>query len=151
MKKSLYLFLGAVFVASVVWAARYPLDAETWLGTGAKQKIVQFAIRTASAGASAAFVPGVDNTNALGTSSLRFSNVFSELGNFEGPITGAAGMAVIVSTAPRTAAAVASLYSAYTIPAGTVYYNSTSGVMCVSSGTVQTSITVSTGTGACPS
>jgi hypothetical protein len=97
------------------------------------------------------FIPTTTNDTSLGTSSLRWANGYYTLINSAGPITASAGVGVIVSTAPRTAVAVAALYSAYTIPAGTVFYNSTNSVLCVSSGTVQTSIVVSTGTGACPS
>lgn len=145
MKKNLYLFLGAVFVASVVWAARYPLYHDRWLGTGTKNATEQFSIQTPSAGASAIFVPGVTNTNALGTTALRFSNVFSILGNFSGPITASGGVGVVQSTAPRTSVTtVATLYATYTIPAGTVFLNTTNNFLCHSTGTVQTSIVQST-------
>ena len=144
------LLAGLLAVAAYVYAAAYPYYHSRWLGMGSKQNTEQFSIQTPSSGASAILVPGVTNTNALGTTALRFSNVFSTLLNSAGPITGGAGFAVIVSTAPRTANAVAALYTAYTIPAGTQFFDSTSNVTCISSGTVQTSITVSTGTGACP-
>jgi hypothetical protein len=137
---------GAAFAIG----STFPYYHQRWLGTGTTRNTEQFSIQTPSAGAAAIFVPGTTNTNALGSSSLRFSNVYTTALNTSGPITAGAGQAVIVSTSPRGALAVASLYSSYTIPAGTVFFNSTSNVLCVSSGTAQTSITVSTGTGACP-
>lgn len=152
MNKKLFLFLGALAVGAFGWAiGTYPYYHHQWFGTNSYRNTHAFTIQTPSEGAAPIFAPGTTNLNALGSTSLRFSNVLSVLGNFSGPITATAGLGIVVSTAPRTAVGVAALYSSFTIPAGTQFYNSTSGVTCISSGTVQTSITVSTGTGACPS
>ncbi len=127
-----------------------------WLGKGSRRNTREFSITSGSSIGAANFVPGTDNTNALGTSSLRFSNVFSTLLNISGaatlsstlavtgPITASAGVGVINSTAPRTAAAITTLYGTYTIPAGTVFLNTTNTFLCHSTGTVQTSIVQST-------
>lgn len=149
MKKWLFTGFIALACAVIVYAATGTIV--TWTGMGSRRNTVEFTIESASIGSAAAFLPGTDNTNALGSASKRFSNIYAAAATIDSPITATASLTVVRSTAPRTAVGVAALYAAYTIPAGTLFIDSTNNVLCMSSGTAQTSITVSTGTGACPS
>ena len=80
MKRKLFsvavagLLFGAI-IGPLVAGVGYPVIVSSWLGDGAKRNTVQYQIRIPSSGSSAQFVPGTDNTNPLGTSSLRFSDV----------------------------------------------------------------------------
>jgi hypothetical protein len=71
------MFMLVGFAGYVIGANIYPYYHGRWMGTGTKQNVEQFSINTPSAGASAIFSPGVDNTNALGTSALRFSAIYA--------------------------------------------------------------------------
>lgn len=85
--KSYGITAAALLVAvgiGIAAGTQYPYHHSRWFGLGSKQNTEQFSINTPSAGASAVFTPGVTNTNALGSSSLRFSNIFSVLGSFSG-------------------------------------------------------------------
>ena len=144
-----YVVFAFMLMAVTVFADS--VRRNTIMGTAARRNTVEWDFVEPSAGSAMNLVPGTDNTNSIGTSSLRIKDFRAVTATFTGPITANAGVSLFTSTAPRTAVGVAALYSAYTLPAGTVFYNSTSGVLCVSSSTAQSSITVSTGTGACPS
>jgi hypothetical protein len=132
--------VGNLLAPAIVHAAQEIGLITGWFGKGSRNNTYQFKITSGNSIGAANLVPGTDNTNALGTSSLRFSNVYGVLGNFSGPITSSAGASVVTSSAPRTAAAVAALYSAYTIPAGTPFLDTTLNVFSVSTGTAQTTI-----------
>ncbi len=156
--KVLGLLAGLLGVAALAIGAgtQYPYFHARWFGMGSKNNTEQFSINTPSAGASAVLTPGVTNTNALGSSSLRFSNVFTTLLNASGAITagssltaagtvvGNGGFTVFNSTAPRTATDVASIYTTYSPSTGTWFYNSTDKGMCYSTGTTQVTIAAAT-------
>lgn len=87
---------GALFAAI---NSGFPYANQTWQGYGNKRNIVQFTIRALTEGASSDLVPGVTNTNALGSTSLRFSGVYSVLLNATGNFTLGAAAAFITSPA----------------------------------------------------
>lgn len=86
MKKLSLFVAGLLGVVALAWAG-YPYYAQTWNGTGTRRNTVEFSIQTPSAGAAAIFAPGTTDTNALGSTSLRFSNVFTTLLNVSGATT----------------------------------------------------------------
>jgi hypothetical protein len=81
------LLLGVV----VVWAASG--DIEIWTGMGSRRNTVEFKIATPTIGSPSVFVPGTNNANALGTTALRFSNIYTTLLNVSGLITASTGLA----------------------------------------------------------
>lgn len=105
--KALGLLAGVLGLAGIICAAgtQYPYFHTRWLGMGALRNTEQFSINTPSAGASAIFSPGTNNTNALGSSSLRFSNVYTTLMNVSGAMTvsGAGSLAGITNSGTRIA------------------------------------------------
>ena len=145
MKRSLLFGIGiallglGVLFGDTTWDTLWRIT-----GSGSRRNTVEFAITAPAVGSAASFLPGATNANSIGSTSLRVLKLWT------GTIDAAGGVAMLVSTAPRTAVGVTSVYSTYSPPAGTLFYDSTDGVLCISSGTLQTSITVSTGTGPCP-
>ena len=74
--KKIYLAGLAVFMAgSLVYGAQKLL---TVTGNGARRNTVEFEFQTSSEGSAADFVPGTDNTNSLGTSSLAWDDIQTE-------------------------------------------------------------------------
>lgn len=101
MKKNILTILALFGLSAVAFAvgSTFPYYHHRWLGTGTTRNTEQFSIQTPSAGASAIFVPGVTDTNALGSTALRFSNVYSVLGNYSGAVTfGGGSYAVVPAT-----------------------------------------------------
>ena len=162
MKKKSFLFgLGAIcLLGSIAFAltnSGWPYASSIWFGLGPKRNIVQFALGAVAAGGNSGFYPGVTNTNPLGSSSLRFSNVYTTLLNVSGAATLSGSttqtgsltvtgltttnglLQLTVSTAPRTATAVGLL----TISTGTVIYNLTDNGICVATATNQASFVAS--------
>jgi hypothetical protein len=92
MKKKSFLFgLGVIcLLGSIAFAltnSGWPYASQIWPGVGSKRNIVQFALGAVAAGGNSGFYPGVTNTNPLGSSSLRFSNVYTTLLNVSGAST----------------------------------------------------------------
>jgi hypothetical protein len=165
-KKSFLAGLAAICVfGSVAFAltnSGWPYASQIWPGVGPKRNIVQFALGAAAAGGNSGFYPGVTNTNPLGSSSLRFSNVYTTLLNVSGAVTLAGaisgattitaagpviangGVTIYNSTAPRTATAMASIYTTYSPGTGTLFFNSTDNGICISTGLTQTTIAAAT-------
>ena len=145
MKKK-WAFLGGLALASLI--AGFSLAAvfneagfiTGWWGKGSRNNTMQFAITSGASIGAANFVPGVDNTNALGTSALKFSDVQTYDLSVSDHLTVGGLLQLTVSTAPRTANAVAAM----TIAPGTVIYNSTDLGLCHSTGSVQSSFVAST-------
>lgn len=83
--RGLMLLLGVAVTVGVLYSADG--DIHTWTGKGSRRSNVEFKITSGSSLGVANLVPGATNTNALGTSSLRFSNIYSVLGDFSGAFT----------------------------------------------------------------
>lgn len=91
-KKTIGLVFGLVVgVAALIWAYPYPNIHWTGYGEGSN-RTAGFRIQTPSAGSVPVFVPTANNTFALGTTALRFSNVFTTLMNVSGAITASGGI-----------------------------------------------------------
>lgn len=146
-------FVPAFFMlglaVGVFGANQFPYFAQRWEGTGSRYKTTEFYIGTPSAGSACIFAPGATNTNDLGSSSLRFRNIYGVGLNTSGNTTlGDAATDVVtltgltqlqVSTGPRT--------NVTPTAAGQLIFNSTGVELCVSSGTTITSwVRVSSGT-----
>ena len=104
-KKLIYILAGILGLSAVAFAAinsGFPYAVAQWPGFGPKRGIVQFAITGTSNTSSANFVPGVTNTNALGTSSLRFSNVYTTALDISGTATLTGLFTQRSNAAPRT-------------------------------------------------
>ncbi len=142
-------YVPACFIVGLAIGAyaanQFPYYAQKWEGTGSRYKTTEFYIGTPSSGAAAIFAPGTTNVNALGSTSLRFSNVYTTLLNTSGAATlsGAVTatsatnvLGVYISTAPRSSVTVAAL----TFSTGTFFYNSTTNSLCYSTATTQTSV-----------
>lgn len=85
-KSKVWSVVGVVLaVATLAWAGTVYIH--TWTGSGSRRNTVEFAIAASAPGSAAAFLPGTTNTNALGSSSLRFSNVYTTLLNVSGATT----------------------------------------------------------------
>lgn len=93
-KKTLLSVAGLMAVAVLGFAAgtQYPYYIAPFRGMGARNNTLEFAVQVPSAGAAAIFAPGTTNTNALGSTALRFSNVFTTLLNASGAITASGGI-----------------------------------------------------------
>lgn len=150
MKRSkvLGLLAGILGLAGMLYAAgtQYPYFHMRYMGMGSKNNTEQFSINTPSAGASAVFTPGVTNTNALGSTSLRFSNVFTTLLNTSGAATiGGAATVTGVLTVGSMASTLGIVVATQTIAAaGTVAADACGSFKRISSAGVVTSSTTDT-------
>lgn len=109
------LFLGIVALG---WASlSYPFQHWRAFGTGSTRDTVQFEIVTLAVGGSAVLRPGTDNANALGTSSLRFSDVQTYNATIAGNTTlgDATGDTVTVNGDPTFANTSRSAYTPNTV------------------------------------
>lgn len=77
--------LVLALIAVTAWAGSVYIH--TWTGSGSRRNTVEFSIAASAPGSAASFLPGTTNTNALGSSSLRFSNVYTTLLNVSGAST----------------------------------------------------------------
>lgn len=100
--KALGLLAGLLGLAGILYAAgtQYPYFIAPFRGMGSRNNTVEFAVQVPSAGAAAIFAPGTTNTNALGSTSLRFSNVFTQLLNVAGTATVAVSSNTTSTTTP---------------------------------------------------
>lgn len=144
-KKSGFLAaaLGVVLGVSLAYAATYPYLIAPYRGMGARHNTLEFAIQVPSAGAAAIFAPGTTNTNALGSTLLRFSNVFTTLLNVSGLATFSGGLTVSqanvsvqLSTAPRTSTTL--VYGS----TGTLVFNTTDNYLVISTSSNQASFVI---------
>ena len=143
MKKKILIGLGVLAFAATIFAAvnsGFPFASQQWPGYGPKRNIVQFVITAASNGASSDLLPGVTGTNSLGTSVLRFLNIFTTNINVSGTSTltgtvtaGRVNFGVQLSTAPRTSSTL--VFNS----TGTIAFDTTDGYLCVSTGSAQSS------------
>lgn len=93
--------LAAIFgVVAVAFAANYPYYLQRWTGMGSRNNTTEFSIQVPSSGAAAILAPGTTNTNALGSSSLVFSNVYSQLLTVGGTATVAVSSNTTSTTTP---------------------------------------------------
>jgi len=74
--KDYYITVLAVLGLTVL-AFATSVDIHTWTGAGSRSNTVEFKIQEATVGSAADFIPGTDNANSLGTSSLRFDDIQS--------------------------------------------------------------------------
>lgn len=80
MKKNIkaYLLSGLFIAASVISYVYAQQKVWTMTGNGARRNTVEFEIQTQTVGTAADLVPGTDNTNSLGTSSLAWDDIQTE-------------------------------------------------------------------------
>lgn len=128
-----------------------------WWGKGSRNNTMEFAITSGASIGTANFVPGTDNINSLGTSSLRFSDMqtydltvaddltVTDAVTVSGTLAAQnANVSIQLSTAPRTSSTIVMKST------GTLVWNTTGNQLCISSGTAQsTFVSVSTPTAAC--
>lgn len=137
--KKLYIPMGFIVgIAVGVFAAnQFPYYAQKWEGTGNRYKTTEFYIGTPSAGAAAIFAPGTTNVNDLGSSALRFRNMYGVGLDISGNTTlGDAATDVITFTGLTQLQVSATPRSSITpTAAGQLIFNSTGKELCMSTGT----------------
>lgn len=92
MRRILGLLLGLLLVAGGVWAESDVRNAIK--GTGARRDTIEFQFVEPTAGSAMNMVPGVTNTNALGTSSLRWSDIQTTNLTVAGTLTASGGVVI---------------------------------------------------------
>jgi len=75
LTKVLFGVLSSILLAAILYAAASDGTIALWDGSGARQNVTEFEILAPTVGAAADLVPGTDNTNSLGTSSLRWDDI----------------------------------------------------------------------------
>jgi hypothetical protein len=144
-------FVVALVAVSLAYAATGTIWTLT--GKGSRRNTVEFSIESPTVGTAAKFLPGTDNTNALGSSTLRFSDVQTVLATIGGATT-ISGL-LTASTTTLTGGFAPWGYpapDAGLIPTttGQIVRNTTSGGFCYSTGTAASSwVLLTSSTTAC--
>jgi hypothetical protein len=142
------LLVGLVGLSASVYSASGTIV--TWTGMGSRRNTVEVTLESPSLGSAANLLPGTDNTNALGSSTKRWSDMQTVLATIGGTATlsGATNIAGATTITALLTASTTTLTGGFApwshptpraslIPTttGQIVRNSTSGGFCYSTGT----------------